>query len=255
MNTYLTLRGLLLLLAGRLGDLVGRTRVFVVGLATFTAARWPAARGHRRAAAGRAVPAGLGGALARPSSWADRPAVPGAGRAGEGDGGYSFVSPRAASIGLIVGGSITQLPAGTGRSDQRADRAGRTAGIEALLPAGRGTGLGRAPTTWWRAGHRGLSLGIYAIVRTATHLGPGRDARRGGPWRWPCSPASWSARPGPPGRCWLCASSAPAGQRGNLVVVLLVAAGFGFQFLTALYLQRVPARLADHRLAFLPARC
>jgi MFS family permease len=41
-NAYLIAFGGLLLLAGRLGDLAGQRRIFLVGLAVFTAASVPA---------------------------------------------------------------------------------------------------------------------------------------------------------------------------------------------------------------------
>ena len=63
-NAYLITFGSFLLLAGRLGDLIGRRRVFLVGLTVFTAASalCGLAQGQAHAVAARFVQ-GLGGAL------------------------------------------------------------------------------------------------------------------------------------------------------------------------------------------------
>ena len=85
-NAYLIAFGGLLLLAGRLGDLVGRKRVFLVGLAVFTSPRCSAARRGARATRGRPLHPGrrrshdLG---CHPRN--DRHDVPRAARAGQGD--------------------------------------------------------------------------------------------------------------------------------------------------------------------------
>ena len=86
-NAYLIAFGGLLLLAGRLGDLLGRRRVFLVGIAVFTLASLVCGLAEQPGAArGRALRAGggrrddLGG-----DPRDDRDDVPAAARAGEGD--------------------------------------------------------------------------------------------------------------------------------------------------------------------------
>ncbi|MGC1214455.1 MAG: MFS transporter [Micromonospora sp.] len=110
-NAYLVAFGGLLLLAGRLGDLLGRRQVFLVGLAVFTLASLLCA-----VAAGPATlvvarfAQGLGGALTtavslgmivrlfpQPAERARAIAV------------FSFTGAAGASIGLLVGGVLTDL--------------------------------------------------------------------------------------------------------------------------------------------------
>ncbi|WP_370542137.1 MFS transporter [Amycolatopsis sp. FDAARGOS 1241] len=109
-NAYLVAFGGLLLLPGRLGDLVGRRRVFLVGLVVFTASSLAAGLS---ADAGVLVVArfvqGIGGALASavvlgmivtmyPEPRAQARAI----------GVFSFTQASGASIGLIAGGVLTQ---------------------------------------------------------------------------------------------------------------------------------------------------
>jgi EmrB/QacA subfamily drug resistance transporter len=109
-NAYLIAFGGLLLLAGRLGDLIGRRRVFLAGLAVFTVASMlcGVARSQELLVVARFVQ-GAGGALTssvilgmivtmfrKPADQAKAIGV------------FSFVASAGASIGLLAGGVLTQ---------------------------------------------------------------------------------------------------------------------------------------------------
>jgi EmrB/QacA subfamily drug resistance transporter len=109
-NAYLIAFGGLLLLAGRLGDLIGRRRVFLAGLAVFTAASLACglAQSQQMLIGARFVQ-GIGGALASavilgmivtmfPEPREQAKAI----------GVYSFVAAAGASIGLLAGGLLTE---------------------------------------------------------------------------------------------------------------------------------------------------
>lgn len=109
-SAYLVAFGGLLLISGRLGDLVGRRRVFLAGLGLFTAA---SLAGGLAQEAGVLVTArfvqGIGGALASAVVLGMivtmYPEPRGRTRA---IGVYSFTQAAGASIGLIAGGALTQ---------------------------------------------------------------------------------------------------------------------------------------------------
>jgi EmrB/QacA subfamily drug resistance transporter len=109
-NAYLIAFGGLLLLAGRMGDLLGHRRVFLVGLAVFTAASLVCALGQSQEllVAARFVQ-GAGGAIASavilgmivtmfPEPREQAKAI----------GVYAFVASAGASIGLLAGGLLTE---------------------------------------------------------------------------------------------------------------------------------------------------
>jgi EmrB/QacA subfamily drug resistance transporter len=109
-NAYLITFGGLLLLAGRLGDLVGRKRIFTVGLALFTTASALCGLANSQGVliAARFVQ-GIGGALTSavilgmvvtmfPEPREQAKAI----------GVYSFVASAGASLGLLLGGIVTQ---------------------------------------------------------------------------------------------------------------------------------------------------
>src|SRR6186997_1419273 len=109
-NGYLIAFGGLLLLSGRLGDLIGRRRVFLFGLALFTAASLLCgfASSQELLVAARFIQ-GIGGALTSavilgmivtmfPEPREQAKAI----------GIYSFVASAGASIGLLAGGVLTQ---------------------------------------------------------------------------------------------------------------------------------------------------
>jgi EmrB/QacA subfamily drug resistance transporter len=110
-NAYLISFGGLLLLAGRLGDLLGRRRVFLVGMVMFIAASFLCGISQDQVLliAARFVQ-GIGGALTSavilgmvvtmfPEPREQAKAI----------GVYSFVASAGASLGLLLGGVVTQL--------------------------------------------------------------------------------------------------------------------------------------------------
>ncbi len=107
---YLITFGGFLLLAGRLGDLVGRKKVFLTGLVLFTAASVVCglADSQTMLIAARLVQ-GIGGAVASSVILAiivtefPRPA-----EQAKAMGMYAFVSAGGGSIGLLAGGALTQ---------------------------------------------------------------------------------------------------------------------------------------------------
>jgi len=258
-NAYLVAFGGLLLLAGRLGDLLGRRQVFLAGVALFTLASLlcAVAVGPATLVAARFAQ-GVGGALTtavglgmvvrlfpEPAERARAIAV------------FSFTGAAGASLGLLVGGVLTDLagwrsiflinlPIGalilafTVRLVAPDPGVGRRAGLDllgaVLVTAGLMAavlaivGVGEqgwtAPRTVSAAGlAAALLAGFAARQRSAvTPLLPARVLR------------------------------APGLVAANAVQFLMVAAYLGFQFLLALHLQLVlgldPAATG---LAFLPA--
>jgi EmrB/QacA subfamily drug resistance transporter len=109
-NAYLIAFGGLLLLAGRLGDLIGQRRVFLIGLAIFTAASLLCAVAQSQGVLiGARFVQGVGGALTSavilgmivtmfPEPREQAKAI----------GVYTFVAVAGGSIGLIVGGVLTE---------------------------------------------------------------------------------------------------------------------------------------------------
>src|SRR3954468_20519101 len=109
-NAYLIAFGGLLLLAGRLGDLIGRRRVFLAGLAVFTTASFVCGLADSEGLLiGARFVQGIGGAATSavilgmivtmfPEPGAQARAI----------GVYSFVASAGASLGLLLGGVLTQ---------------------------------------------------------------------------------------------------------------------------------------------------
>src|SRR3954468_4526298 len=109
-NAYLIAFGGLLLLAGRLGDLVGRERMFLAGLAVFTAASLLCglARSQEELIAARFIQ-GVGGAAASAVILGVIVTMfPERGEQARAMGVVGLVASGGASLGLLVGGVLTQ---------------------------------------------------------------------------------------------------------------------------------------------------
>ncbi|WCE00457.1 MFS transporter [Streptomyces sp. HUAS 31] len=241
-NAYLIAFGGLLLLVGRLGDLIGRKRMFTAGLAVFTAASvlCGVATGQGVLVAARALQ-GVGGAMTsavvlgmlvalfpEPREQARAIAV------------FSAVGAAGGALGTFLGGALTEalnwhwiflinLPIGI---------VALLAAIRALEPD-RGAGLGRGAdypgavlvtgalmlTVYVivGAGDRGLAptLLLAALALTLFVAFTLRQARAARPLL----------------RLRLFGSRVLSGA--NAVQILMIATMYGFQFIGALYLQRV----------------
>lgn len=258
-NAYLIAFGSLLLLAGRLGDLIGRKRMFLAGTGIFTAASLLAgvaaspevliaARFLQGVGSAMSSAVGLGilvTLFTAPRERARAIAV------------FSFTGAAGASLGQVLGGVLTDaltwnwiffinLPIGI---------ATLLVALRAL-PSDRGLGLGAgADVIGALLVTTGLMTGIYAVVKieeygagSAHALGLGalalvllagflvRQAK--------------AANPLMPLRVLRSRSVSGA----NAVQMLMVAALFSFQILVALYLQKVRGYgAAETGLAMLPA--
>src|SRR6201990_2653972 len=109
-NAYLIAFGGLLLLAGRLGDLIGRRTIFLAGLSVFTAASLLCglSQSPEMLIAARFIQ-GVGGALSSAVILGMIVTMfPEPGEQGRAIGVFSFVASAGASIGLLAGGVLTQ---------------------------------------------------------------------------------------------------------------------------------------------------
>jgi EmrB/QacA subfamily drug resistance transporter len=257
-NAYMIPFGGLLLLAGRMGDLLGQRRVFLVGLTIFTAASlFCAASQNQEMLIGARFIQGLGGALASavilgmivtmfPEPGAQAKAI----------GVYGFVASAGGSIGLLLGGVLTEaiswhwifminLPIGIGVAYMATRLVANPEGI-GLSEGADFPGAALITVS--------LMLGVFTILKVVE-------------WGWTdtrilvlsaISAALLAlfvhrqatiANPLMPLR--LFRSRNVAGS--NVLQALLVAGMFGMFFLGALYLQRVLGYTAlDVGLAFLP---
>ncbi|MFJ9517731.1 MFS transporter [Kitasatospora sp. NPDC101801] len=240
-NAYLIAFGGLLLLAGRLGDLLGRRRMFVAGLLIFTAASLLCGvADSQELLIGARFLQGIGGAMASAVSLGMIVTLfPEPGERGRAIGAFSFVGAAGASIGQVLGGVLTEavgwnwiffvnLPIGIAAvllsvRVLAADGPARSLrGLDlpgaALVTAGLMTGV-YAIVSIDRHGWGALLLGGLAVLLLTGFVLRQRQA----------------AEPLLPLR--LLRSRTVAGA--NLVQVLMVSALFGFQVLIALYLQNV----------------
>jgi EmrB/QacA subfamily drug resistance transporter len=171
-NAYLIAFAGLLLLAGRLGDLFGRKRVYLVGLGIFVCASLLCGLSfdQRMLIAARFVQ-GIGGAVSSAGILAMIVTLfPRPGEQARAFGVFSFVASAGAAVGLLAGGLITQavswhwiffvnLPIGV-----------VTAVVSARLLApdrGQGTGAG-ADVAGAVLVTASLMIGVYAIVESST---------------------------------------------------------------------------------------
>jgi len=170
-NAYLIAFGGLLLLAGRLGDLLGRKRVYLVGLAIFTGVSLLCGLSFSQPMliAARFVQ-GIGGAVSSAVILAMIVTLfPKPDEQAKAFGVFSFIASAGAAIGLIAGGLITQavswhwiffvnLPLGV----VTAIAAAR------LLQSDRGIGLGKgADVLGALLITASLMLGVYTIVESS----------------------------------------------------------------------------------------
>jgi EmrB/QacA subfamily drug resistance transporter len=258
-NAYLIAFGGLLLLSGRIGDLVGQRRIFLIGVGVFTLASILCATAQTQAMlVGARFVQGVGGALTSavilgmivnmfPEPRERAKAI----------GVYGFVASAGGSIGLLAGGALTQainwhwiffinIPVGIAtaflalRTIAPSEGLGLRAGADipgaALLTSslmlGVYTILQVSENGWGSA--QTLVLGAVSLGLLAAFLL--RQARI----ETPLMPLR------------LFRSRSVSGA--NLVQALLVAGMFGMFFLGALYLQQVLGYDAlEVGLAFLPA--
>jgi EmrB/QacA subfamily drug resistance transporter len=257
-NAYLIAFGGLLLLAGRLGDLIGRKRIFLAGLAVFTIASLlcGVAQSQEMLIGARFLQ-GAGGAMTAavilgmivtmfPEPREQAKAI----------GVYSFVASAGASIGLLAGGVLTEainwhwiffvnLPIGVA-----------TALVAArLLDREEGIGLGRGADALGAVLVTGaLMLLVYTIVKASDYgwgspqtLGLGATALA----LLIAFIARQARTANPLVPLHIFRSRIVSGA--NLVQALMVAGLFGIFFLGSLYLQRVLGYGAiEIGLAFLP---
>jgi EmrB/QacA subfamily drug resistance transporter len=258
-NAYLIAFGGLLLLAGRLGDLVGQRRVFLIGVGVFTVASLLCATAQsQEMLIGARFIQGAGGALTSavvlgmivtmfPEPREQAKAI----------GVYGFVASAGGSIGLLAGGVLTDLinwhwiffvnvPVGIA-----------TAALALrLVERGQGIGLAKGADVPGAALlTSGLMLGVYTILQVTEHgWGATRTLVLGAVSL--AALAAFVARqarvenPLMPLRLFRSRNVSGA----NAVQALLVVGLFGMFFLGALYLQQVLGYDAlQVGLAFLPS--
>lgn len=241
-NAYLIPFGGLLLLVGRLGDLVGRKRMFAAGLAVFTAASvlCGVATSQSLLIAARAVQ-GVGGAMAsavvlgmlvalfpEPREQARAIAV------------FSAVGAGGGALGTFLGGALTQalnwhwiflinLPIGI---------VAWLAAVRVLAPE-QGAGLGKGADYPGAALVTGaLMLSVYVIVGSGTRpLTPTLLLAALALALFVAFTVRQARAARPLLRLRLFRSRLLTGA--NAVQILMIGTMFGFQFIGALYLQRV----------------
>jgi EmrB/QacA subfamily drug resistance transporter len=257
-NAYLIAFGGLLLLAGRIGDLIGQRRIFLIGLGVFTAASLACGLAQSQGVLiGARFIQGVGGALTSavilgmivnmfPEPREQAKAI----------GVYSFVASAGASIGLLAGGVLTEainwhwiffvnIPIGIATAllalrlvesnegiglRQGADLLGAVL-VTASLMLGVYTILEAGDYGWGSVETLGLGAAALALLGAFVV----REARAGTPLV--------------PLRIFRSRNVSGA----NTIQMLMVAGMYGMFFLGALYMQRVLGYSAlEVGLAFLP---
>ncbi|GAB3939713.1 MFS transporter [Kribbella albertanoniae] len=258
-NAYLIAFGGLLLLAGRLGDLLGRRNIFIAGLVVFTVASvWCGLASSQEVLVIARFVQGIGGALTSavilgmivtlfPEPREQAKAI----------GMYAFVASAGGSIGLLAGGVLTQaiswhwiffvnLPIGI-----------LTVALALkLIEKDKGLGMGRGTDVPGAVLiTAALMLGVFTIVKPAAELGwtAGRTVALGllTLTLLICFVVreATAANPLVPLRIFRSRNLSGA----NLVQALSASGMFGIFFLGSLYLQRVLGYDAlEIGLAFLP---
>src|SRR5215204_5325471 len=258
-NAYLIAFGGLLLLSGRLGDLISRRRVFMIGLGVFTVASLLCGVAQsQEVLVGARFVQGIGGALTSavilgmivtmfPEPREQAKAI----------GVYSFVASAGGSVGLLAGGVLTELinwhwiffvnlPIGIATA---------LLAIR-LIDRDEGIGFGEGADVLGALLITGaLMLGVYTIVEPAADRGWGDGQTLGlGAISLALLVAfvlreSRTRNPLIPLRIFRIRNVSGA----NAIQALFVAGMFGMFFLGALYLQRVLGYGAlEIGLAFLP---
>jgi EmrB/QacA subfamily drug resistance transporter len=257
-NAYLIAFGGLLLLAGRLGDLLGRRDVFLAGLAIFTAASMACGLADsQQVLVGARFVQGIGGALTSAVILGMIVTMfPQPGEQAKAIGVYSFVASAGGSIGLLAGGAITQAISWHWIFFVNLPIAVVTAFFAVrLLGRDRGIGFARgADLPGALLIVSSLMIGVYAIVEATNHgwgslhtigFGAASLALLAGF----VARESRAAHPLVPLRIFRSRNLSGA----NAIQALMVAGMFGMFFLGALYLQQVLGFDAlEVGLAFLP---
>jgi EmrB/QacA subfamily drug resistance transporter len=170
-NAYLIAFGGLLLLAGRLGDLLGRKRVYLVGLGIFVGASVLCGLSFNQPmlVAARFVQ-GIGGAVSSAVILAMIVTLfPKPEDQARAFGVFSFVASAGAAIGLLAGGLITQAVSWHWIFFVNVPIGLVTAVVSArLLAPDRGIGIGKGADVLGAALVTGaLMLGVYTIVESS----------------------------------------------------------------------------------------
>ncbi len=257
-NAYLIAFGGLLLLVGRLGDLIGRRRMFLAGLIVFTVASALCGIAQSQAMLiGARFLQGAGGAMTIAVVLGMIVAMfPEPREQAKAIGVYAFVASAGGAVGLLAGGVLTEvnwhlifainIPIGI------------VIGVAALRVLDNDPGLGLKEGTDVLGAvliTAALMLGVYTIVKPAAELGwtASRTLLLGAVslgllaafigWE------AWTKHPLMPLRIFRSRNVSGA----NLIQVLVVAGMFGMFFLGTLYMEKVlaftPMRVG---LAFLP---